>query len=613
MNITYGVKEEIKTRLSFDYSSRKLPVTVLVDGKPIDMTIGKLFLNILLLKPFAMTETPVNEEDIFTESSITQDGFEELFNHILDRLSDCNVTYSEIRESLIESMNEMCDLSGDYNVKVGYSVSFRDFVRMEVEDEKAAGLFNPDIKPGAFHKIEDDFNECGKKLMEYFRNHKETELHPFVISETGINKKQFTQCVGFVGLKPDMEGNVIPITVKDNFLHGLSGLEGYFINSLGTRKALCTNSKMTRRSGYLTRKLSLSNIDHYHDDNIKDCGTTHFVKFSVDNKRKLNQIIDRHYYLLDDDGNKLSDELFTVSEESDIIGKVIGLRSPVTCCGKHVCATCYGRKLSAINRDVNTGLVATNKLTEPLTQRLLSAKHLLSTKTDKIEWGEDFTEIFSVNMDSIYFQPETECSISFKKPSLEEFDEDENMYYVSEINILLSGNKKATTYISPVRLFINPKILSVEKMKDDDTDINFNSKSLDEDDFVFKYQAKNTELTQSLQEILDLIETSDHLGIIDYNDFVNKFDDLLIENDLDYINSIHIEMISAVLVRDAETGKRLDFSKKDLDAYTIDRVSKSVMNGPLAVSLSFERINDQLIDLNTYEKDEVSMMDNLFL
>ena len=140
-----------------------------------------------------------------------------------------------------------------------------------------------------------------------------------------------------------------------------------------------------------------------------------------------------------------------------------------------------------------------------------------------------------------------------------------------------------------------------------------NSKTLGEDEAIFKYQTRNNELTRSLQEILDLIENSDHLGISDYNEFVNKFDDLLIENNLDYINSVHIEMITAVLIKDAVTHKRLDFSKKDLDAYVINRVSRSVMEGPLAVSLSFERINDQLIDLETYKKDDVSMMDNLFM
>ena len=332
----------------------------------------------------------------------------------------------------------------------------------------------------------------------------------------------------------------------------------------------------------------------------------------MNNEKKFKQILGRHYYEIDENGEKVS-ELKTVTKDSDLIGKKIGLLSPVTCCGKHVCATCYGRELSAVNKDINTGLTGTLKLTEPLTQRLLSAKHLLSTKTDKVEWGETFEEVFSVNMDSIYFLPEVECSVSFKKPTAEEFDEDEDAYYTEKLNILLPGNKKFIEYKSPVKLLINEKLLPIEKMKDDDEYISINPKTLGEDEYIFKYQAKNNELTRSLQQILDLIESNDHLGITDYNDFVNKFDDLLIENDLGYINSVHIEMITAMLIREAETGKRLDFSTKDLDDYVINRVSKSVMDGPLSVSLSFERLNDQLVDLETYEKMDTSMMDYLFL
>lgn len=412
-----------------------------------------------------------------------------------------------------------------------------------------------------------------------------------------------------------MNGEVIPVTIKDNFLRGLSGLESYYIVCSGSKKALVTNQKYTKKSGYLTRKLELSNIDHYHDDKIYDCGTRHFVNFRVDSEKKFKQILGRHYYNLDSELNKVSDELFTVTEEvkEELIGKTIGLRSPVTCASKCVCATCYGRELSAVNKDINTGLSGTLKLTEPLTQMLLSAKHLLTTKTEKIEWGEVFEEIFTVNMNSIYFLADADCTVTFKKPTTEEFDEDEDMYYTKALSILQAGSKKYVDYESPTKLFINKKLLPIEKMKDDDENITIYPKTLGEDEFVFKYQIKNAELTKSLQEILDLIENTDHLGITNYHDFVNKFDDLLIQNDLDYINSVHIEMISAVLIKDAKTGKRLDFSKEMLDDYVIYRVSKSVMSAPLAVSLSFERINDQLIDLNTYDKDDVSMMDNLFL
>lgn len=582
------------------------------------------------------------ESDLFSNDTITQDALENYFNYIIIRIREltANLDYNRIRAIISATEDEMCDLSGEYNIFSGNSISYRDFVRLECEDNEAYELFHPTVEAGQYHDIEKQFNALGKKLITYFEEKKDAELHPFVSSETGINKKQFTQFAGFVGLKPSMTGKVIPVTITDNFLNGLNSLESYYINACGTKLALTTNHKMTRRSGYLTRKLSLSNIDHYHDDSIEDCGTLHFVVFTVDSDKKLHQIIGRHYYdieettdltdeclIVDKNGvetkvhyKKTNGELKTVYDDStELIGKTIGLRSPVTCCGHHVCATCYGRELSKINKDANTGLIATLKLTEPLTQRLLSAKHLLSTNTNQIDWNEksEFpAEYLSVNMDSIYFAEDAGCTIKFLKPKKDEvgYDETENMYMIDKFEISVEGAKKPIEYIAPtdIHFLINPKFLPVEKLKEDDDYITISSANANEDDFIFKYHAKNNELTKSLQEILNLIENTDHLGIDNYNNFVNKFDDLIIENDLGYINSIHLEMIASVLIKDATTGKRLDFSKASLDDYTIDRVSKSVMEGPLATSLAFERINDQLISLDTYEKDAVSIMDNLY-
>lgn len=81
---------------------------------------------------------------------------------------------------------------------------------------------------------------------------------------------------------------------------------------------------------------------------------------------------------------------------------------------------------------------------------------------------------------------------------------------------------------------------------------------------------------------------------------------------MNYIKSVHIEMITSVLIRDLQTHKMLDFSKKDLDDYEIVRVSKANMLGPLGISFSFERIPEQLADLETYKKSDTSFMDYLF-
>lgn len=187
------------------------------------MTLGRLLINLLVTKPLIYMNIPLKEADLFTKDTMTQAALEEYFNYLLDRIvsEGIDADYSQTREMFVKSMNEMCDLSGSYNVKVGNSISYRDFLRMEIEDLEAEKLFKPEVKPGSFSDIEAQFKSHGKKLMKYLGEH-DSELRPFIRSETGINSKQLTQCIGFIGLKPDMDGSVIPVTISDNFLNGLS-------------------------------------------------------------------------------------------------------------------------------------------------------------------------------------------------------------------------------------------------------------------------------------------------------------------------------------------------------------------------------------------------------
>ena len=162
--------------------------------------------------------------------------------------------------------------------------------------------------------------------------------------------------------------------------------------------------------------------DKYHDNNFVDCGTKHYIEVKLDTVKKLNMYDGRNYYKIVN-GQADYEHLQTLhSSDLFMIGQTIALRSPVTCAGNatktgHICATCYGRTLSEINKNVHTGLVAVLMITRVLTQRLLSAKHLLATNTDKVEWGKDFTNAFIVNMDEIYFSDENPVELTIPYPS----------------------------------------------------------------------------------------------------------------------------------------------------------------------------------------------------
>lgn len=611
------LKSELKKLIHDDFSSRHNKCTIIVNDEKYEITLGQLFLNVLLLSMFKGSKMVITKDDMILSDAISGGDIERYLNHILARIKIDGVDFNRYRSSVYDFLNEASDISSETNKQKGHTIDYLDFIDAEIEDPEVETLFSAKDLPknAPFNEIEKCFGKHGSEIEKYFNSHPNRNLSPFTRSKTGINIKQMTQTLGFVGLKPDFSGSVIPHVVTGNFIHGLKSIEDYYISAKGARLALSTNYKMVRVSGYLTRKLSLLMVDTWHDSNLLDCGTKHYVEYTIDNKKKLSMINGRNYYDLINGQPDTTLKTIDPTDES-LIGKTIALRSPVTCIGNkkggHICATCYGRALSEINKNLNTGLVAVLLLTNVLTQTLLSAKHLLATNTDKVEWGEDFEEAFVINMDSIYFNDDTKVELTFQYPTDDNYDEDTESYVYNEFDIKFVDDKKLIHYVSPTPVYL--KETEIPKKTEDETSFKIQSAVFGGQKEILKYVPHNNMLTKSLQNILDLIESSDHLGIEDYNEFVNTFANLLIENNMSSIDSVHAEMISAKLISDADSTscEPLDWSQDIIKPYKINRVSKMILNSPLSTALSFERLSDQLSNINTYLKNEKSIMDHLF-
>lgn len=370
-------KNDLKEKLLNNISLRHEKGTIIVENANVELTLGQILLNLFLLSFYEGRKLIIYKEDLFLKDSISGDDLNDVFNRLLTRIKEDGNDFEFYRNSIYKVLNEINNFSTKSNALVGNTIDYLDFIQAEEEDPGAKNLFNVTIPKGLqFNEIEKIFSDKSKALEKYFNEHPNRNLSPFTRSKTGINFKQATQTLAFIGLKPTFNGTVIPKCVTSNFLKGLDKIEDWFIISKGARLALATNYKMVRVSGYLTRKLSLLMIDAWHDNNIEDCGTKHYINYHVENEDKLKMINGRNYYDIID-GKADYDHMKTINPDTDkyLIGKTIALRSPVTCTSKHVCKACYGKYLSEINKNLNTGLVSVLLLTNVLTQRLLSAKH----------------------------------------------------------------------------------------------------------------------------------------------------------------------------------------------------------------------------------------------
>ena len=454
-------KQELKATISENISSRNNKITVIFDNEKYSWTYGYLLINLFYLDFCSLHSIPVEKSDLFTSEFYTSKNTPVILDKLLDKCEQYKIDLKDYEDFVYNKiLNELSDFADTIPSKIGVELALDDFLNM-LDEPELNGVFDVKIPYGSsYTEVESKFKENTKKLNDYYHSHKNAGLSPFVTADDGINMKQLTQCMSFVGLKPDIDDKTIPVPITENYLEGLTNLEYLYIDAKGTRKALIVNYIMVRKAGYLSRKLDLLNSDTLLDDFVEDCHTKHFVRYNIENESKLALIEGRHYYDLNEDGTADYEHLKTVSlDNKELIGKVIALRDPSKCACKngHICKTCYGKRLANINKNKHIGLLASKTLTEPLTQLLLSAKHLLQTNNEKIEWPEYLINNFTIDMNLIFFNNEN-LSIEIPDICYENFDEEENAYAVNKCIIHSDDTaEKKFEFNSPVILYINPE------------------------------------------------------------------------------------------------------------------------------------------------------------
>lgn len=584
-----------------------------------DLTLGNYFTYLVMLLPFQKNKVEFDVDEFFVDMTDVE-NLDKYFNKIIQYFTiNKNIDVSEDIKQISDEITIFA--SKNYLINSGVSISLYDMIKLAEN--------NPDIKKSMEFKVgkgkivdpqklAEKQDKNLKKMLNAIMNDEDNNFKTYIKSGSGININQFGEVFCYIGYKPDYFGNVIPTPINSSFVRGLNVSE-FFINATGARKALSMSKGQVKSSGYLNRKLGLLlsdvRIKNYNED--YDCHSKHPINIFIDSEKTLRRFNNR--YIVNDD----DDSLRLISEnDKDLIGTTVKLRSPITCACKnnYICPICYGR-LSRINKNKNIGTISELILTNPLTQKLLSSKHLLKVNMEKINWSEKFLEYFYINENKIIPKQYNFMIYIHKDDLIENEDSNINKYSTQKITIKPNSKERFDIELE-TPLYLSDEIYKYEGMNKY-FDIKYDYykiplKKLDELDYIFYIIIENCGIADPLLEVKDLMEKNTFIKSHTIEETFEKFIQLLNKASVD-INSCHIEVILREMLFITENGndKSIFATKEEFPTYKIMNITEGIhlgCNSP-SKSLMFEQVQKQLMTdsfNNVFGKNGESSLDLFF-
>lgn len=356
-------------------------VTVRMDGKLIETTVGRVLFNEVLPTSFE-----------FVNEAVTSSVIKQLFGKAYSTVSKAEVV------KMIDSIKSLGFFGGTIS---GLSFGITDAQILpekekllkeaeakvtEIEDNYTQGLITYEEKRRLIQEVWIEVTEeLADKTWEAMDPTNSIKI--VIDAKVGrASRDQVKQLAAIRGLIVDPLGKIVELPIKSNFREGLSAFE-YITSSRGSRKGLTDTAIKTADAGYLTRRL----VDVAHDVivRLEDCGTKEgfTVKKSIRPQAFLQRIVGRvassdvsradNKEVIVHAGEIIDEAKAGAIDEAQIEDVVV--RSPLTCAARYgICAKCYGWDLSnkaEIEIGTPAGVIAAQSIGEPGTQLTLRTKH----------------------------------------------------------------------------------------------------------------------------------------------------------------------------------------------------------------------------------------------
>lgn len=639
----YGILNILRDGIELQEVQSMFVNVVFKPGVSCKLSIIDFMFNLMMWNLLIRTNQRIKPKHIFFDMYLTQSSIKDYIdNYLIDMMrdkidnrtlnniiDDTIVKYRVIEEFALYLANtinledtiELMDKCPEFNELMNF-----DFTKVPLEDMKDVGM---DVT----HKIIDIIIDSKKYL-----GHDHCLANNFRASQ-GISDKQYREFNSVIASKPNGLGGIFPIAIANSFINGgVNNPKYYFIESSAARTAQILGKINVGDSGHFARLLGLNNQDSFlHHDPRYVCDTKNFEEIYISSKTMLAMLRNKYYRLAPDGPERKINK-----NDDHLIGKKIYLRSPMTCAsaarGEGVCYRCYG-DLAYINYNINIGKIAAELLSSKLTQRMLSAKHLLETIINKVVWSPKMYDYFEIESNIISILPDLNTKglkliINPDDITLSNDYDDSDDDYDESATILESYNESITEFYiktetdelihmtseNKEKLYITNELNEAIRKHGtpDNGCISVPLSALVDKDGVevrpvFLTVIMNNDLNKTLDMLMEVINKNSVTESMDRNSFLQTFMETLIEGNL-FLNSSHCEVMLMNQLRAVDDIlAQPDWTNKDEPSRVI-ALRKALLNNPsITNTLSYQNISSVLYNPLTFRKNKASFMDLFFM
>ena len=610
----------------------------------IKLSIIDYWFNLIMWSMLVFTNMQIRPKHILWSEEFKADDIKEYVDKFFISENRSKYTNRQINNIIADMLQCFHDVDA-FAPYLSNTLNLEDTAELMKANPEFYECLHGDFSNLSMDIVKDVGAKYAKKSIDIIKNSKEVLGRDHCLADAwraseGININQYREFTINLGSKPDGRGGIFPKIINKSFINGgVSNPVDYFIESSTGRIAQIIKFKNVSTSGTFARILGLNNMDSYLYPNTSyDCHTHNLLYIYVKSDKFLKHL-NLMYYRLFPNGHEMK---IDYEKDKNLIGQWIYLRSPITCAsaakGHGICWRCFGDLAYSLfdveeGIGINIGRIAAEVITAKLTQKQLSAKHLLEAKIDKIEWNEAFNNFFEVSTNVIQLIEDLDYkdfkilidpdSIDLEYEDVGDVSEDDESSsamtfneYITEFEVLQlsTGEVFKIKNNRDEHLFITEELNGIIRKKGEPVDgrisIGFSEVK---DSPIFVMILQNNEITKTLNKLKRLYNKSDNVKGKTVSELFQEILEASIEGGMG-VSAIHYATLLMNQIRDDEDIFSNPDWYYDNPHYQILTLNEALNNNPsITISLSYQKITKMFYSPLTFKKHGASFMDLFFM